>query len=301
MSLDTITKAVSRTTANGSGHDATSSSVADWHAEQVRLGKIKVHTVIANLTPALAAHLLAANEQNRPVSMATVERYASDLQAGNWELNGEPIIVSKDGKLNDGQHRCHAVIASGKSPKMLFVYGISRDSRLTLDTGKARSAGDFIRMSGGTPYNANAAAGAALLMAAWRKGIQNNLARLITKKMVQQEYWNNEEVVENASKLILSDWTDGRIIGGPSVHIAAFAILTRFNPHLGPEFVRRVVTGADLRAGDGALVVRNWMIAGGEKGGRKLEAYLRGWNLYRTKKFVKRVVTSGSFPEFIES
>lgn len=121
-----------------------------WLNEKIGQSRFKVITEVINLTPAMARVLLARNPDNRKVSATVIESYARDMTNGAWSFNGEPIIVSSDGKLNDGQHRCEAVIAANVAISTVIVIGTDRASRLTVDQGKARLAGDYLAMNGHT-------------------------------------------------------------------------------------------------------------------------------------------------------
>ena len=57
------------------------------------------------VTPELAKELLKFNTQNyRVMEMSTAIKYAQDMKAGLWQRNGEPIIFSKKGIEENGQH-----------------------------------------------------------------------------------------------------------------------------------------------------------------------------------------------------
>jgi hypothetical protein len=118
----------------------------------LRRGAAEVFTVTVNMTPDLAGRLLARNENNRTLRIVgasrTVEAYARAMIRGEWLLNGESIIVSREGLLNDGQHRLEAVIKSGVGVPMQITFGVERDSRHTVDQGAARSPGDILVMYG---------------------------------------------------------------------------------------------------------------------------------------------------------
>jgi hypothetical protein len=122
---------------------------AAWLALQLRRMETDgVFTETVTVTPELARLLLASNPANRAVYKAKVEEYAAAILRGDWDLNGEPIIVSDTGELNDGQHRLNAVVLSGVSIRSIFVFGVSRASRNTVDLGAKRTAGDILGMSG---------------------------------------------------------------------------------------------------------------------------------------------------------
>ncbi|MEH7879332.1 hypothetical protein V7799_17715 [Rhizobium laguerreae] len=71
-----------------------------------QLTALKVKAVM--VTPEMAENILAARGPNRNVSASVINKYARDMLAGRWQLNGQTIKISKDGQLLDGQHRLEA-------------------------------------------------------------------------------------------------------------------------------------------------------------------------------------------------
>jgi hypothetical protein len=66
------------------------------------------------ITPEMASFLLETNTENRKISRGTVEAYASDILAGNWDESvGVAISIDKNGVLRDGQHRLAAIVQAG--------------------------------------------------------------------------------------------------------------------------------------------------------------------------------------------
>jgi hypothetical protein len=126
--------------------------VVDGLSVWLERGKTEVFTVIASVDPDLATRLLERNADNRTMRMIgpsrTVEAYANAMLRGEWQINGEAIIVSQEGLLNDGQHRLRAVVESGATVKMQITFGVARESRHTVDQGAARSPGDILVMYG---------------------------------------------------------------------------------------------------------------------------------------------------------
>lgn len=118
----------------------------------------EVFSVTTMMTPRLAQRLLDNNPGNRHVVASTrgtrsVAAYAAMMARGEWALNGSTIVVADNGELNDGQHRCHAVIQAGVAVPMQIVFGVDRASRSTLDQGIGRSPGDILAMAGETNTN----------------------------------------------------------------------------------------------------------------------------------------------------
>jgi hypothetical protein len=95
-----------------------------------------------------AVALLERNTSNRAIITTGVRDWAETLRRGDWAVNGEPVIVSETGELNDGQHRLTAVVETGITLHTLVVFGVSRESRKTVDTGRKRTAGHVLGMAG---------------------------------------------------------------------------------------------------------------------------------------------------------
>lgn len=126
----------------------TASRAMRWLQEQVKRARREgAFTITAELTPELAELLLQNNPSNRPVS-AKLRDYVRDIKAGEWHHNGETVIIADTGELNDGQHRCLAVIEAGKAIVTEMVFGVARDTRRTVDTGLKRTVGQHLAMSG---------------------------------------------------------------------------------------------------------------------------------------------------------
>ena len=59
---------------------------------------------IRTITPQEAKEILEGQIKNRKLSQQTILRYAKQMKAGRWKLNGETITFG-GGMLIDGQHR----------------------------------------------------------------------------------------------------------------------------------------------------------------------------------------------------
>lgn len=115
-------------------------------------------TQVKEITPAYAQKLLDENKSNRSVSWDRVNHYVREMQAGKWELNGQPIVVADSGRLLDGQHRLYACV-QGKVPfTTVIVTGADEGAMATLDTGKSRRAPDILSIMGFKDVNHTAAA-----------------------------------------------------------------------------------------------------------------------------------------------
>lgn len=127
-----------------------------WMKRYKRGGKFSEFVFV---TPALAEVILAHNPDNRRVSPHGLRKLASDMKAGNFQVNGESVVISSTGDLNDGQHRLRGCIESGVSFETNLVVGVDRQSRETLDQGIRRTPGQQLTMLGYSDGNNLAHAG----------------------------------------------------------------------------------------------------------------------------------------------
>ena len=235
-----------------------SATVVDWFHDCVTRGRSEVFTEIVTLTPEMAKLLLAANHENRTINKRAVETYKDDILADRWALNGESIKVATDGSLNDGQHRCWGVVESGKSIRTAITFGLPRDSRMTLDQGKARSVSDYLSIESSVK-NATTAAGIARMLLFYRLGVTPNGFGAPTRLAVRAEYWENDKDINAAAHYVQG--FSVRIVGGPTIVGAAFIVARRINP-AAREFFDKLIKGTDLSEGDPILTVRNKLMSG---------------------------------------
>lgn len=122
----------------------------NWLDSRVANAKRGYSHTTEDLTPALAQLFLSArvNESNRPLNPNKIEAMMRDIIRRAWQLNGETIIFSEGGQLNDGQHRSISVLVTGVSIRTDFRFNVTRQSRETVDIGSKRTPGDRLSMKG---------------------------------------------------------------------------------------------------------------------------------------------------------
>lgn len=98
------------------------------------------------VTPAMAEYYLGKNTANRKVSERRVRIYERDLVGGNFGTTHQGIAFYNDGSLADGQHRLLAIVKANISAKLLVVTGIKKEDAIHIDSGRARSMSDSIKI-----------------------------------------------------------------------------------------------------------------------------------------------------------
>lgn len=99
---------------------------------------------VMRITPAMAAELLANRLPNRPLNRKQVTAMARDMAAGRFLCNGEPIILTAEMQLIDGQNRLSAIVESGCAGAMLVVVGVAPEAMVSIDQGRSRSLSDAL-------------------------------------------------------------------------------------------------------------------------------------------------------------
>lgn len=270
-----------------------------WFRDCVERGKRSVFSETKLVTPGLAAELLKLNPDNRNIRPTKAGQFAADMRSGKWTFNGEPIIISDDGLINDGQHRLSAIIDANTPVLMLFVFGVARAARFTVDQGAARAAGDYLSMEG--VQNANACAAIARLVIAiereggqrlYREGEVTNAeirSRVATDPAIGEAAHYAATVYRFTSKFAATG-----IVG------TAFYLLNEVSPVEARDYMDRVCIGEGLRRVEPAFAVRDTLFSLGKgQRGKKLEAIFRGWVKYRCGQPLKQVKVLGNFPALV--
>jgi len=131
-----------------SGWGPLGDSVHSSNLSSVKERQFSLNVRSVTVTPEMAETLLASRGPNRHVSAPVINKYARDMLAGRWLLNGQTIKISEEGRLLDGQHRLEAAKKAQVSFPSLIVEGLSEDTFASLDIGRKRAVSDILRERG---------------------------------------------------------------------------------------------------------------------------------------------------------
>ena len=88
-------------------------------------------------------YLETANGENpRPLRANHVKWFADLMIKGDFRLTHQGLAFDVNGKMKDGQHRLHAIIAAGVTVPMLVSYKVPEASFEVVDSGMTRSIYD---------------------------------------------------------------------------------------------------------------------------------------------------------------
>jgi hypothetical protein len=277
-----------------------------WLTEQCeRARRDGPFSEVGELTPALAKVLVELNPDNRTIRRNLVRAIREDAKAGRYLLNGETIIISCDGVVNDGQHRCLGIIEAGVPVQTFFAFGVSRDSRTTVDTGGAKTSGDHMTMSGIGDGNVVAAVTALLAQYERTGTLSIGESSRATKAEVRQRFLAGRQEIERAVALTTENLKSVSLVFG-SRSLAAFFLIVASRRNVGAarEFYARLRDGQGLQAGDPVLIARERLMA--EKATKlrtmpvRFEMVLRAWNMFREgKTHVRSIPIIGNLPPML--
>lgn len=185
--------------------------------------KIEVKTI----TPEFAKDVLEnRNPRNREISDRLVNRFAREMRKGRWLTTHQGIAFDENDDLVDGQHRLQAVCVAGIPVKMLVatelpvgvtVAGLEIRTMDVIDTGKARTTAQQLKMSHGIP-NANIVSSACLAVYHFIRPGKGNYT---TTDILFCEDMLREDLRAVIGKLSRSRWRTGFMVGPMSLYRSA--------------------------------------------------------------------------------
>jgi hypothetical protein len=273
-----------------------------WLDAMLKRGQKERFGIEGDLTPEIAEILLAKNPVNRTIKRSVLEQIERDVVAGNYTFNGEPIIISREGYINDGQHRCLAAKNTGRTVRTMFVFGLPYETRMTTDQGTAKTPGDYLTMAGLEAGNTRAAI-AGYLWQVDRFGEIPQAAHAPGNRPTKVEGREAEalyrEEIEAAMRAVPTEGTH-RIASYTLCCVTYILLARRVSPILAQDFLRQIIAGTGLSEGHPILLGRNRLLD--EKRTRHLwphkavEIMLRTWNYTRRRRRASKVQLEGKWP-----
>lgn len=216
----------------------------------------KPRTEIVLITPEIATEWLENNHNNRPISDRTVARYAEDMRAGKWTLNGESIKFDVNGKLIDGQNRLFAAFEHKVSFRTLVTRDLPEEAFATIDTGRKRTASDAMHFAGLNVSNKTHIAAAVRLINGYRTGKLAVKNSGMTNADILMFLRDEPGIIAMVSKV---KHAMGKALGGMVSPISAVLYLAsrRLNVE---EFLEKVGSGEGLAKNSPMLTLRNKLL-----------------------------------------
>lgn len=266
-----------------------------------------IRSSVITITPEAAGQWLARGGTNRRLK-SHVDKIRDDILAGRWFLNGQAIILDRDGRVLDGQHRLRACVMAGLPIESVVVFNADPAGFDTIDTGAARSAADLISIDG--TKNAALVAAATRILTWYDNHYEGDLngfagklsSTLIRRNAAQYGKAGLYAIVSN----IKARSGLARIFPVSPLSALIFVASREGYGDLAAKFLEDIETGANLPAGDAALALRNRVISAKARGERIMPQsmfglMLKSWTAYVKNDPVKlvRIGLSERAPKFV--
>jgi len=250
------------------------------------------------ITPGMAGLWLKHNTLNRPLSRKHVLFLAKEIISGNWQMNGQGIVIAENENVLDGQHRLHAIIEAGKPIKTLVIYGVKEDAFKTIDTGKVRGGSDVLSLNF-PEATANLCKTVATAIR-WTLAIDSCFLSRHSMKTSNTEilkFVTNNPSLWRCAEIILGYPKNVRPLSvGPGTGL--FFCFHKKDVADATYFIRRFYTGEQLKVSDGEYILRDLLIKDLLRKSRiqardRVRAVIKTWNGIREgKKITARLISS---------
>lgn len=275
------------------GNSTEVSRMKVWLEERIARGKKNPIAEVVTLTPVLASLLLERNSANRPISKTGKNEIKQDIANGRFVFNGESIIVSDTGILNDGQHRCINVLEAGIAIQTVIVFGPKEETRYSVDSGKSKTVSNYLAMKGRKYTHILGAAVSFVIQ--WKSRGYLNHGNEYTRP-------SKQAILEGADHLRGIDasveFTSAAMksVGSHAVlafcHYAFWKASSRENAD---HFMTKLMEGDGLKKGDPILYCRNRLLGMGRgvHAGARAELVFKCWNAWRSGHTIDHFKMSG--------
>lgn len=258
------------------------------------------------ITPEMAECMLKFNDNNRSLRTNHVNQLAEEMKGGRWKPNGESIKMSED-RLLDGQHRLKACIQAATPFESVVVTGLNESTFDTIDVGKSRTHRDTLSVLG--EKNVGLLAQSLLFIRGYIHGVSNQVPPTsisrpkVTNIELQALLDSNPKIRDSV------EWAKERKSFIKPLHLSVcHYIFSDVDKDDCDKFMHKLITGANLEAGDPVLVVRESYVKNAvhvPKSGQQacrwttLAFLVKGWNAFREGKKVKNIhwKTNKAFPK----
>lgn len=270
-----------------------------WFDQGVARGKKEQgFAVVVTITPALAKILIERNVDNRPISAGNSNALMSDIAGGRWQFNGQAIVVSDTGILLDGQHRLHQVIATGRPIRTTITFGPKEESRFTIDTGKSKTAANFLAMQG-HKYTAALSAAARLVLVYREQGNivhRGNVRGINPTKTEITAAVNELDGLATSVEFVAAHKTKN-LTGPGTLGFAHFMFRKRATKEAADHFFTKLFNGDGLAKGDPILYCRNRLPDVRTNVNTCAELLFKCWNAHRRGEELTKLPMNGKLPK----
>lgn len=241
------------------------------------------------VTPDLAQRMLDCAEGNRRKRIRHVDEIAAAMSENRFIFTHQGVAFDTSGKFFDGQHRCQAIVDSGKAQPLWVFVGVDPRAVHFVDQHARRSGTDALTMGRGTPPP-NIAAVSAVVRFVW---IRDHAEPGQWKSTYMDNELLAKEYDADPSGYIYAVRTAGAArqlhkgyTNTPVAALLYIAIRQGAKVHDIEQFIHHYKTGEDLGSGHPVLALRRRADLYSDRSGhvinRKIQfgEWVMAWNAY---------------------
>lgn len=232
-----------------------------------------MHVEEVKITPAMAREWLAVSPERaqRVINQRNVAKILHAIETGEWKTTHQGIALDSTGFVLDGRHRLTAIAAQRKHVTCLVAFDADPETFGVIDTGRARSPGDSLRIAGYTDVNVLAASTRQVLAYPEIVGTNSTLGS-VTASMTTADVLialANPELGKAIQDALRPGYVISHEIGRYGLRttacalVSVIAIYTKHGPDTQAEFIARLADGVNLNATSSIRAYRQWLIAEG--------------------------------------
>jgi len=239
--------------------------VEDWRLAVIedflsgaRGGHGDLRAAVVRIDRRAAEELLRLNVWNRRPSPATIDRFRRDMEGERWRFPGGALVISRGGRLLDGQHRLMAIARGAPAQEFVLVTGVEETAFAVIDGAPARGLRHLLE--GMEVPAAKSVAGATVLVWRLERGELMGSAVPSTAELLECFRRHEEGLRTHASRC------RGGLGLTPAVEIALRHLLAREDPALAETFFAKLAGVGEFREGDPVLRLRRRLEAANRRG-----------------------------------
>lgn len=245
------------------------------------------------LHPAEASELLRKARNTAPLDQRQIATYASDMAAGAWKLNGDPLILDREGVLLSGRLRLHACVKAARPFPTLIIRNVDPSHFDTIDSLRRRTVSDIMSIRKERDGRALAAA----LTVLWRFA-HDDLATQTKRASSQALLALLEQNPDIRFSVTASKVATPRVPHG--LGAALHYLFSRVDPTKADAFFREV--GSKESRGSPVTIMLRRQLDESRGGGSRSQVQLsaitiKAWEAYRTGRSIS-LIRFGSNEQF---
>jgi hypothetical protein len=226
-------------------------------ADAIRHGIPNQSTVDRKISPVVCAILvLGFNTKNRDISIAKLDGFVEDMDAGDWKFHHQGIAFTPEGMLGDGQHRLIAGALSGKGLHIKVSTDFDMDAIDAIDRSATRSAAQALTMKGMT--DAKAKVEVCRQAISYMEASQHGFKPRLSEQRLERALRQNEQTIANALAIGRSSTknvTEPMLNWADASSWAAIALLSGWDPSHVVGFLAAVQQGIATYSDSPTLVL----------------------------------------------